>query len=246
MIEIWKNVVGYEGKFEVSNLGRIRGLDRITIDKNGNKKRINGKLKNFGLCKGYYTVSLNHKSYRVNRIVAEAFIPNPYNLPHVNHINENKLDNRVENLEWCDAKYNNNYGTRLQRISDTVSKKIYQFDLDGNLIRSWDKTKVAAQECNVSHTAIRNNLCGLSYSAGKYIWSYNNDYEKIKLIVEKLNKPNPHCKKIIQSDLDDNIIKIWNSLIEVKEELKLNHITPISNCLNNRSKTSYGYKWSYF
>lgn len=110
--EIWKDIKGYEGKYQVSNKGRIKS------------KR--GILKGHKCTKGYLQISLwplkrPYNRY-IHRIVAESFIENPLNLPQVNHKNENKLDNTVENLEWCDCKYNCNYGTKIARQLDTAKK----------------------------------------------------------------------------------------------------------------------------
>lgn len=120
--EIWKPIEGFEGIYEVSNFGRVKSIDRYVIYKNGHKTfhkgRIIRQIDNFG----YKTVHL-HKdgkqtsSVRVHRLVAIAFIPNPLNLPIVNHKDEDRANNIVENLEWCDSKYNNNYGNHNLNIS---------------------------------------------------------------------------------------------------------------------------------
>ena len=117
--EEWRDVKNYEGHYKVSNLGRIKGiiisLKGILLEEN---------LRAFSKTKGYYTVPLYKnniaKSYRINRLVAQAFIPNPYNLPQVNHKNLNKLDNQVENLEWCDQSYNMQHA----RINKIFSKPL--------------------------------------------------------------------------------------------------------------------------
>lgn len=119
MREEWRPVVGYEGYYEVSNMGRVRS---ITIDavyrRNGleyTRKRRGRILKQQNASNGYLQVHLSkdgeHKIYRVRRIVANAFIDNPDNLPEVNHKDENKKNNRVANLEWCTHSYNNSYGS---------------------------------------------------------------------------------------------------------------------------------------
>ena len=108
--EIWKDCKGYEGKYQVSNFGRVW---------NANNQRY---LKPWISKGGYYLVNLISKNGKIkhesiHRLVAIAFIDNPCNYPQVNHKDEDKTNNRVDNLEWCDSKYNNNYGTRNERIS---------------------------------------------------------------------------------------------------------------------------------
>lgn len=129
--EVWKDVIGYEGLYMVSNLGRVKSLSRIT--KRGRKHSLTflkqtKLLKKNNANRGYKQVSLckNGKivSVRVCRLVAEAFVPNPNKLPQVNHINEIKDDDRASNLEWCTPKYNINYGTRTQRQSITTGKPV--------------------------------------------------------------------------------------------------------------------------
>ena len=132
--ELWKDIKDYEGHYQVSNLSRVKSI------KFG-KERI---LKPVIDRHGYLLVSLwknnKQKTYKVHRLVAEAFIPNPYNLPQVNHKDENPLNNNVNNLEWCNSKYNCNFGTRIERISKRRSKTVLQYDLEGNFIREWKST----------------------------------------------------------------------------------------------------------
>lgn len=112
MEEIWKDVKGFEGLYQVSNLGRVRSLDRRK-----NNQFFCGKILSLAKDKdGYCLVTLNDgkrkKTGRVHRLVALAFIQNPDNLPEINHIDENKENNSADNLEWCSTKYNLTYGSR--------------------------------------------------------------------------------------------------------------------------------------
>lgn len=164
--EYWKPVVGYEGLYEVSNWGRVKsirfGKERIM------KFYINGN--------GYSQVTLikNNikKTYLVHRLVAEAFIDNTDNLPQVNHKDENKLNNNVENLEWCDAKYNMKYGTANTRRSKAKSKPVLQYTLDGIFVREWESTIQAEREGGFSS----GNICMCCKGERKYhkgcIWKY--------------------------------------------------------------------------
>lgn len=119
MIEEWRPVIGYEGLYEVSSYGRVRSLDKYDSMNRFLRGRI---LRLFTDGLGYLRAQLysnsKRKSFLVHRLVAQAFIPNPDNLPQVNHIDENPSNDNVDNLEWCDGKYNVNYGTRIDRIRD--------------------------------------------------------------------------------------------------------------------------------
>ena len=132
--EIWKYKKDYEGHYQVSNCGRVKSI------KFGKEKILKQRKDK----RGYYSVVLSKngivKKYSVHRLVAEAFIDNTDNLPYVNHKDEDKTNNNVNNLEWCDAKYNINYGTCIERRSKKKSKPVLQYDLEGNFIKEWKST----------------------------------------------------------------------------------------------------------
>lgn len=126
MIEEWRAVPGYEGLYEVSSYGRIRSLDRYVKSKSESYRLQKGRvLSPIITTNGYLLVGLQGKMFRVHRLVAQAFIPNLDNLPQVNHKDEDKTNNKIDNLEWCDAKYNNNYGARKDKARDTAIKNGY-------------------------------------------------------------------------------------------------------------------------
>lgn len=137
-MEIWKDIKGYEGFYQISNYGNVKSLN---YRRTGNEKLMKPILQPTGyLCVMLYKPL---KNFFIHRLVAEAFIPNPDNLPCVNHKDENQTNNHVGNLEWCTYKYNNEYGTRLKRVRETQlnnpnkSKKVYQYTLDGELVKEW-------------------------------------------------------------------------------------------------------------
>lgn len=168
MEEIWLPIKGYEGLYEVSNLGNVRSLNYKRSGKIGNI------IKNIDK-KGYVFVTLykngKHKSHKVHRLVAEAFIPNWFNEPQINHKDENPKNNNVDNLEWCDCSYNINYGTRNYKVSSSLSKIVLQFTLDGEFIREWNTSKELKIN-GFQQSAISRCCCGERKFHKGYIWKY--------------------------------------------------------------------------
>lgn len=175
--EEWRPVVGYEGLYEVSNLGRVKSLDRVVDGKGGGKKPIRGGImnpKSNGI--GYLQIRLSKngkkKGQYIHRLVAEAFIPNTEGLSQVNHKDEDKTNNRVENLEWCSAKYNMNYGSVKQRIGEKHSKPVAQLSLEGKVLKVFSSIYEAERETGVWNSNICKCIKGHLKKSGGYKWRY--------------------------------------------------------------------------
>lgn len=189
MEEIWKDITGYEGRYQVSNLGNIKSLPHSReIFSRGYKQVVNYKEKLLKPSMGPYklvTLSKNKvKEYKlVHRLVAEAFIPNPKNLPYVNHKDENKHNNCVDNLEWCTAKYNTNYGNgaemRKQTKRKLCGKCIDQYDISGNLIDILETAHSKEPEFMAKRII---ECCKRRRKAYKgFIWVYHNEIPNLNL-----------------------------------------------------------------
>lgn len=145
--EIWRPIKGYEGLYEVSNMGRVRSLDWYDILGRKRKgKLIQNTICTCGYCQTGLTKDGKRKRYMTHRLVAEAFIPNPNGFSEINHKDENKLNNTVDNLEWCDRIYNINYGTGHDRGSDKLKKKVYCYDKDFNLIKIYNSAQETSED----------------------------------------------------------------------------------------------------
>ena len=179
--EYWKPVADYEGLYEVSNWGRARSLDRWVKGRNGSVRLCKGRiLKLKTNNQGYLLVTLckngKGKTFTVHRLVAEAFLPNTDNLPEVNHKDENKLNNNVDNLEWCNRKFNINYGTRIERVAKKntngkCSKPVLQYTLDGVFVREWESTNECERN-GFSHGAVAACCRGKRKTHKDFIWKY--------------------------------------------------------------------------
>ena len=178
MEEIWKDIEGYEGRYQVSNLGRVRSVPREwdQFNRHGTLShyRTEGSIIKPLFLKGYITVGLrsdpsHFKRIPVHRLVAQAFIQNPDGLPQVNHKDEDKTNNRADNLEWCTAKYNANFGTRQYRIGKAKSKGIGKYDLQGHLVSTFATRKEAAEKENVTRACMDKRI-DFNLKAGGYYY----------------------------------------------------------------------------
>ena len=164
--EVWKDIPHYEGRYLVSNQGRVFSL-------------IRKKYLKMSIINGYCQVDLwdkygNHRGEKVHRLVAMAFIPNPNNLPQVNHKNEIKVDNRVENLEWCDSQYNNTYGTRIQK---QIDKQLNRKDLSKPIMCVetgiiYPSIAEASRQTNLDKGNIGSTYRGKAKSCGGFHWKF--------------------------------------------------------------------------
>ena len=175
MNEIWKEIEGYPN-YIISNMGRIKSLN---YRRTGKEKIIKGSKNN----SGYLSVTLSKKGkmnpYLIHRLVAQAFLDNPDNLSQVNHKNELKDDNRVENLEWCSPQHNINYGTHNEKVAKTNSIPIIQFSKEGNFIQKWESATQVERELGFYNGHISKCCKGKLKSAYGYKWGYAEEYERI-------------------------------------------------------------------
>lgn len=184
MNEIWKNVKGYEGIYQVNQNGQIKSVARIKSNGARPPKWCEESILVEQTDRGGYAKVLlsgigKKKTMAVHRIVATAFIPNPNNYPCINHIDENKQNNSVSNLEWCTAKYNNNYGTKRERASKTSSEDVVQFDLNGNVIKIWHGQALAAKTLGIWQGNISMCCRGKLNHTGGFVWKMLKDVNVI-------------------------------------------------------------------
>ena len=166
MKEEWKDIKGYEGRYQISNYGNIKSF------KNG----IGRILKPVRHKHGYMWVSLcdgkTIKPFLVHRIVAETFIPNPNNLKTVNHKDENKENNNVDNLEWMSLYDNLHYGTRIERYAKARSKSVMQYTLDGKFVKEFSSMNEVKRTLGFNTGSISSCCRGKCKQVYGYIWKY--------------------------------------------------------------------------
>lgn len=182
--EVFKDVLGYEGLYQVSNYGRVKSLKRENIFYCGLRKEflkrpVKEKILSFNKSnRGYLQVCLTkngkYRTYTVHRMVAIAFIPNKNNKSQVNHKDGNKENNRVDNLEWCSPKENSNHAFKTGLSKPHNMRKVKQYDLEGNFIKLWNSMIDFYKENNLNLKSVGIALCckGIYKKAYGYKWKY--------------------------------------------------------------------------
>lgn len=184
MEEIWKDIEGYEGLYQVSNMGRVRSLERT---RSMNQDRVRKPVPVPGRIlvpqkkkAGYLGVVLSkdgkQRNVRIHCIVAKSFLPNPEGKPQVNHINGIKSDNRLSNLEWATNSENQQHAlaTGLRDMSQR-RKAIFQYDMSGKFIRSWNGAVEVEKETGMSQRYVASCCRGEERSAYGFVWKYESE-----------------------------------------------------------------------
>jgi hypothetical protein len=247
--EIWKPVVGFEELYEISTEGRVKRLAHETIDNLGRHFFREDKILKYYVSKGtgYPNVNLSkdgvHKTINVHTLIADAFIPNPDNLPCVNHIDEDRGNSVLSNLERCSYLYNNTYGDAKKKRRDTYLERnstipICQYSRKGELIHQYNGglREVDRKFKKKEFKLIRQCLIKQKKTAIGYVWRYKDDeFDHTDNAYYRI----PVCKY----DLDGNLLMVYkNGLEEIKLTTNFD-IDNIRGCLKGKSKTSQGYVW---
>jgi hypothetical protein len=171
MQEIWKDIIGYEGLYQVSNLGRVKSFHKWKRASCPDEYILKSEPNN----RGYHQVMLYKDGHRhkflVHRLVASVFVPNPDNLPHINHIDEDISNNRASNLEWCTPLYNNCYGTAKFRAMITQAIPVSQKLINGQWLATYVSASVAQEITGISRKEINACIRRDLDSAGGFIWT---------------------------------------------------------------------------
>ena len=229
--EIWKQVIlenvdMKDKQYFVSNLGRFKNSFGIIMD----NYKVNEN--------GYIRVYIYNKTYALHRLIALSFVPNIENKEQVNHIDGNKLNNSIENLEWVTNQENQIHKFKIG-LGNNYTRKIVQYDLQMNKIKDYSSIAEASKELNIGNSNIRGILNNYRKSAGGFIFKYLEDNNHYDMVI-----PNNRNRKVIQYDLQMNIIKIFNSIVEASKELNI-HKNNIWGVITNYRKTAGGFMFKY-
>ena len=222
MEEIWKDIKGYEGLYQISNLGRIKRL--VSVKCKTERFLSITKDKKFNYCRVMLSKDNETKRFLIHRLLAEHFIPNPHQKPCIDHINGNRSDNRLENLRWCTHKENNNFPIARKNNSDAQKR------LRTNI--EWANKNNEAVSKAMKRPEVRAKLS----IAAKNIWK-NPDY------LEKQIKNRPK-KGVCKYDMNDVFMSEYVSIIEAQRSTGINS-SSIIRCCKGKSMCAGGFKWKY-
>ena len=213
--EIWKHIQGYESSYAVSNRGRVMNLKKNKVL----KPIVDGA--------GYVYVNLRQKKHRLHRLVAQAFLGNPENLPQVNHIDEDPTNNDVSNLEWCTASHNAKHSIHKQ------TRKINQLTLDGEFVKQWESSYEIERELGYAHNNIIACCKGKHKTNYGYRWQYADGLHQ-----RRVNRP------VVALTKDGEFVAEYKSAAEASRCLGASD-SFIYKILKGKFETIHGYRFLY-
>lgn len=259
MDEVWREIDGYGGLYQISSFGRVKNSKGLIMAQKPSKD-------------GYVRIQLfkdkKYKAEYVHILVGRAFIPNPQNKPEINHIDADKSNNHVGNLEWVTRRENHFHAVSmgLKPVRPNIgkfgsacsqAKPILQYDLNGNFVKKWEAYIEAAKGTGAKASAISSCARGKGRTAGGYIWvEYRGGDIPIRIpsladavsSAKKENKQNARkpktCKKVIQCSQNGEFLKLWDSVKQI-EKMTGYVDKPIYSCCKKTRKSAYGYIWKY-
>lgn len=238
--EVWREIPGYDGRYRISNYGRIMSVERK--DRSGSKR--NEKiLKQYidarGYCRATLSKDMKTKHFQVHTLVAMCFLENPEGHKAINHKDENPRNNFYKNLEYCTCQYNLNYGKHNEKVGRTKGRGVVQYDLNGNKIAEYYSVGDAARQTGIKYKGIqwccggyRKRADGSSNDkyAG-YKWKYKDEKKK-------------SVRPVLQYDIDGNFIGRFESSADAARSIG-EKSCGIKDCCKGLRKTSHGYVWRY-
>ena len=239
--EEWRFIPNTDNLYMISNMGRVKSVDSYRVYENYTRNCKSRIRKQFPNWQGYLGCFVtNRKGDRIHivthKVVCDVFIPNTNNLPCVNHKDENKQNNKVDNLEHCTYAYNLTYGSRAEEKDVAV----IQYDLEGNFIKEHKSVRFAAKDTNTNPRSISNVIHGWAKQAGGYIWRLKegNSLGEVQSYV------NYNKSAILCYNMNGDFIREYKSMIDAEKDLNICYQS-ISDCCRGKRKSVKGFIFKY-
>lgn len=253
--EVWKDIVGYESYYQISNMGRVKSLDRVIIMKNGHPKHLREQiLRQYNyirhkkgikettnymfvrLCVGNVT-----KNFFVHKLVATAFCKKADNHTEVNHIDENPSNNNASNLEWCTHSQNINHGTRNRKVAKNTPnrREIDQYTKEGVFIKRYFSMSDASRVTGIDVSHISMCCRGVVRCAREYLFCYAGEFNPKPVTVKKTL---PEDKKVVQLTMSGEFVAKYDTIADAAKYTNSNP-NNIGNTMRGLRKSCNGYIW---